>query len=147
PDRWHRGAARQHRKSGGPAVRAAAAVPRLKQRGLTAMVTAERATDGGLTRHGIEEYISDRVILLDQRLDAAVSTRRLRVVKYRGTAHGTNEYPFLIDHAGLSVLPITSLDLRHGASEEQISTGVPQLDEMFSGGGVFRASTLLISGT
>ena len=118
----------------------------LKSRGLTAVVTAERGTDG-LTRHGIEEYVSDCVVLLDHRLDEAVSTRRLRVVKYRGTAHGTNEYPFLIDEAGVSVLPVTSLDLKHHATDEQISLGVSALDEMIAGGGIFRGSTVLISGT
>lgn len=118
----------------------------LKQRNLTAVVTGERGNEA-LTRHGIEEYISDCVILLDHRLTDAVSTRRLRVVKYRGSVHGTNEYPFLIDNDGLSVLPITSLELRHSASAEQVSTGIPALDAMFGGKGVYRGSSVLITGT
>jgi len=118
----------------------------LKERDLTAVVTGERA-GAGLTRHGIEEYISDCVILLDHRVTESVSTRRLRVVKYRGSVHGTNEYPFLIDTDGISVLPVTTLDLKHAALEEQISTGIPALDAMFGGKGVFRGSSVLISGT
>jgi circadian clock protein KaiC len=118
----------------------------LKDRGLTAVITAERG-DGALTRSGLEEYVSDCVILLDHRVVEQVSTRRLRVVKYRGTAHGTNEYPFLIDEDGFSVLPITSRALDHSASEERVSTGVAGLDAMLGGTGVFRGSSLLISGT
>jgi circadian clock protein KaiC len=118
----------------------------LKDRGLTAVITAERG-DGTLTRSGLEEYVSDCVILLDHRVVEQVSTRRLRVVKYRGTAHGTNEYPFLIDEKGLSVLPITSRALDHAASDERVSTGVAGLDAMLGGTGVFRGSSVLVSGT
>jgi circadian clock protein KaiC len=118
----------------------------LKDRNLTAVVTAERG-EGTLTRHGLEEYISDCVILLDHRVNETVLTRRLRVVKYRGTMHGTNEYPFLIEQDGISVLPVTSMDLNHAVSSELISTGVPALDEMFGGKGYYRGSTILVSGT
>lgn len=118
----------------------------LKQKGVTAVITAERG-DGTLTRHGLEEYVSDCVILLDHRVTEQVSTRRLRIVKYRGTAHGTNEYPFLIDQDGFSVLPITSVGLDHQVSEERISTGMPQLDELLEGRGLYRGSSVLISGT
>jgi len=118
----------------------------LKDRNLTAVVTGERG-DGTLTRHGLEEYISDCVILLDHRVSETILTRRLRVVKYRGTMHGTNEYPFLIEKDGISVLPVTSMDLNHAVSSELISTGVPALDEMFGGKGYYRGSTILVSGT
>lgn len=118
----------------------------LKDKGVTAVITGERG-DGQLTRQGLEEYVSDCVILLDHRVNDQVSTRRLRVVKYRGTAHGTNEYPFVIDEHGISVLPITSLGLSHAATSEQVSTGVPQLDAMLGGHGLYRGSTVLISGT
>ena len=118
----------------------------LKDRGLTAVITAERG-EGTLTRQGLEEYVSDAVILLDQRVNEQVSTRRLRVVKYRGSHHGTNEYPFLINRDGLSVLPVTSLGLEHDASGERISSGVRELDQMLGGDGYFRGSTVLISGT
>ena len=118
----------------------------LKDKGVTAIITAERG-EGTLTRHGLEEYVSDCVILLDHRVRDQLSTRRLRVVKYRGTTHGTNEYPFLIDESGITVLPITSLGLEHPASDERISTGVPRLDEMLGGQGVFRGSSVLVSGT
>ena len=101
------------------------------------MITGERS-EGKLTRHGLEEYISDCVILLDHRVTATVFTRRLRVVKYRGSTHGTNEYPFLIDHDGISVLPVTSIDLKYSASLERVSTGVPALDEMLGGRGYSR---------
>ncbi|HET7207196.1 MAG TPA: circadian clock protein KaiC, partial [Terriglobales bacterium] len=114
-------------------------------RGITAIVTGERG-DGSLTRHGLEEYVADCVILLDHRIVEQVSTRRLRVVKYRGSVHGTNEYPFLIGTTGFSVLPITSLGLQHRASRERISTGIAGLDEMFGGRGVYRGSSILISG-
>ena len=117
----------------------------LKARRVTAIVTAERGT-GALTRHGLEEYVSDCVILLDHRVTDQISTRRLRVVKYRGSAHGTNEYPFLLDDSGFSVLPITSLGLQHLASAERVSSGIPRLDIML-GGGYFRGSTVLVSGT
>src|SRR5579883_2216219 len=106
----------------------------LKDRGVTAMVTGERG-DSALTRNGLEEYVSDCVILLDHRVTGQISTRRLRIVKYRGSAHGTNEYPFLIDENGISVLPITSLGLEHAASSERISSGIPQFDEMLGGKG------------
>jgi circadian clock protein KaiC len=118
----------------------------LKDKEVTAIITAERG-DGTLTRHGLEEYVSDCVILLDHRVSEQLSTRRLRVVKYRGTTHGTNEYPFLIDENGISVLPVTSLGLSHEASDERVSTGVHWLDEMLGGRGVYRGSTVLISGT
>jgi circadian clock protein KaiC len=118
----------------------------LKDRGMTAVITAERG-EGTLTRHGLEEYVSDAVILLDHRVTEQVSTRRLRVVKYRGSHHGTNEYPFLIDRHGLSVLPVTSLGLTHEASVERLSTGVRELDQMLGGQGYFRGSTVLVSGT
>jgi circadian clock protein KaiC len=118
----------------------------LKDRGVTAVITAERG-DGTLTRHGLEEYVSDCVILLDHRVIDQVSTRRLRIVKYRGTAHGTNEYPFLIDEDGFSVLPVTSLGLQHQASEERISSGIPRLDTMLGGQGFYRGTTILVSGT
>ncbi len=118
----------------------------LKERKLTAVITGERG-DGTLTRHGLEEYISDCVILLDHRIDDTVFTRRLRVVKYRGSTHGTNEYPFLIDSEGISVLPVTAIELKHSASEERISTGIAELDEMLGGKGLYRGSSVLISGT
>src|SRR5262245_23751638 len=118
----------------------------LKDRGVTTVITAERG-DGQLTRQGLEEYVSDCVLLLDHRVDEQLSTRRLRIVKYRGSAHGTNEYPFLIDERGISVLPITSLGLQHPVSEERISSGIAQLDAMLGGEGYFRGSTILASGT
>src|SRR5579863_1357208 len=118
----------------------------LKDKGLTAVLTGERG-DAGLTRQGLEEYVSDAVILLDHRVQEQVSTRRLRIVKYRGSHHGTNEYPFLIDREGLSVLPVTSLGLTHPAINERLSTGVQQLDDMLSGRGYYRGSTVLLSGT
>lgn len=117
----------------------------LKERGLTTLVTAERG-ERSFTRHGIEEYISDCVILLDHRVTEEISTRRLRVVKYRGTAHGTNEYPFLIDTEGLSVLPVTSLGLKHDVSDKRLSTGIEGLDALLEGKGFFRGSSILISG-
>ena len=118
----------------------------LKDKGVTAVITAERG-EATLTRQGLEEYVSDCVILLDHRVIDQVSTRRLRVVKYRGTAHATNEFPFLIDQAGLSVLPITSLGLEHEVSNERVGTGIPGLDQMLGGEGIIRGSSLLISGT
>lgn len=118
----------------------------LKNKGVTTVVTGERG-EGQLTRHGLEEYVSDCVIFLDHRVIDQVSTRRVRIVKYRGTTHGTNEYPFLIDEDGISVLPITSLALQHEASDERISTGIPGLDSMLGGAGYFRGSSILISGT
>lgn len=117
----------------------------LKDRGLTAVITGERG-DGALTRQGLEEYVSDCVILLDHRVTDQVSTRRLRIVKYRGTAHGTNEYPFLIGEDGFSVLPVSALGLAHMVSDERISTGIPDLDGMLRGGGFHRGSSILITG-
>jgi len=117
----------------------------LKDRGMTTIITAERG-DGSLTRQGLEEYVSDCVILLDHRVQNQVSTRRLRIVKYRGTAHGTNEYPFLIDQEGFSVLPVSSLGLDHKVFEERISSGIADLDAMLTGGGFHRASSILVSG-
>lgn len=118
----------------------------LKAKGVTAIITGERG-EATLTRQGLEEYVSDCVILLDHRVIEQVSTRRLRVVKYRGSTHGTNEYPFLIDEEGVSVLPITSLKLNNEVSSEVVSTGVPGLNDMFYGGGFYRGSNILISGT
>lgn len=118
----------------------------LKDRKLTAVVTGE-AGQGTLTRNGLEEYISDCVIVLQHQLKETVLTRRLRVVKYRGSTHGTNEYPFLIDHQGISVLPLTSIALQHKVSEERVSTGVPALDDMLGGKGFYRGSSILITGT
>jgi circadian clock protein KaiC len=117
----------------------------LKEKAVTAIITAERG-EGQLTRYGIEEYVSDCVILLDNRVEEQVTTRRLRVVKYRGSAHGTNEYPFLIDELGISVLPITSAGLSHSISQEAVHTGVPGLDAMLGIGGYYRGSSVLISG-
>jgi circadian clock protein KaiC len=118
----------------------------LKGRGVTSVVTGERG-DGTLTRYGIEEYVSDCVIVLDHRVTEQTSTRRLRILKYRGSLHGTNEYPFLIGASGVSVLPITSLGLQHGVSNERVSTGVARLDAMLGGGGFYKGSTVLVSGT
>jgi len=118
----------------------------LKDRGMTAVVTAERG-EGSLTRHGMEEYVSDCVILLDHRVVEQMATRRVRVVKYRGSAHGTSEYPFLIGSRGITVLPVTSLQLCHDAGEERVTTGVPDLDDMLGGDGYYRGSSVLVSGT
>ncbi len=118
----------------------------LKTKGVTAIITGERG-NGALSRHGLEEYVADCVIMLDHRITEQVSTRRLRIVKYRGSLHGTNEYPFLIGNSGFSVLPITSLGLRHGASLQRVSSGVARLDAMLGGKGYFRGSTVLVSGT
>jgi circadian clock protein KaiC len=118
----------------------------LKDKGVTAMITGERG-EGKLTRQGLEEYVSDCVITLDNRVENQISTRRLRVVKYRGSVHGTNEYPFLIDDDGISVLPVTSLKLNNTVSNERVSSGIPTLDEMFSGGGFYKGSSILVSGT
>ncbi len=117
----------------------------LKSKGVTAVITAESG-DGKLTRHGIEEYVADCVILLDHRVENQNSIRRLRVVKYRGTVHGTSEYPFLIGETGFSVLPLSSLKLEHKASHRRISTGVPRLDAMLSGKGFYRGTSVLITG-
>ena len=118
----------------------------LKEKGVTAVITAEQG-EGTLTRHGLEEYVSDCVIMLDHRVRDQISTRRLRVVKYRGSMHGTNEYPFLIDERGISVLPITSLGLQHKASSERVSSGIASLDQMLGGKGYYRGSSILLSGT
>ena len=118
----------------------------LKDKGVTAVITGERG-DGTLTRQGLEEYVSDCVILLDHRVTEQVSTRRLRIVKYRGTTHGTNEYPFLIDEKGISVMPVTGLGLDHAVSNERVSSGVPRLDAMLGGKGYYRGSSILVSGT
>jgi circadian clock protein KaiC len=118
----------------------------LKDRDLTAIVTAERG-DGTLTRQGLEEYVSDCVILLDHRIKDQISARRMRVVKYRGTKHGADEYPFLIDEQGISILPLTSIQLNHVVSDQRVSSGVPDLDEMLEGKGYFRGSSILVSGT
>lgn len=118
----------------------------LKDKGVTTVITGERGI-ATLTRQGLEEYVSDCVILLEHRILNQVSTRLLRVVKYRGTTHGTNEYPFLINKDGISVLPITSLDLQYNVSNDKISSGIPSLDKMLDRGGFFRGSTILISGT
>ena len=118
----------------------------LKDKGVTALITCERG-EGKLTRYGLEEYVADCVILLDNRVEEQISTRRLRIVKYRGTSHGTNEYPFLIDEKGFSVLPITSLGLTHGASTERVSSGIPRLDNMLGARGFYRGSSILVSGT
>ena len=117
----------------------------LKEKGVTSIITGERG-EGLLTRHGLEEYVSDCVILLDNRVQSTITTRFLRVVKYRGSTHGTNEYPFLIDHKGISVLPITSADLRHQTSSEPVPTGVLGLDDMLGAGGYYKGSSILISG-
>ncbi len=118
----------------------------LKKKNVTAIVTGEKG-DGTLTRQGLEEYVSDCVIVLDHRVTDQSSIRRLRIVKYRGSTHGTNEYPFLIDEDGFSVLPVTSIGLNHISSKERISSGIPRLDTMLSGKGYFRGSTVLVSGT
>ncbi len=118
----------------------------IKDKGVTAIITGERGEET-LTRQGLEEYVSDCVIMLDHRVTEQTSTRRLRVVKYRGSLHGTNEYPFLIDETGFSVLPITSLGLEHIVSNERISSGITELDKMLEGKGYYRGSTVLVSGT
>jgi circadian clock protein KaiC len=118
----------------------------LKQRGVTAVITAEQGRNA-LTRHGLEEYISDCVIFLDHRVVNQVATRRLRIVKYRGSAHGTNEYPMLIDEHGLSVLPISSVGMQYSVTRNRITSGIPRLDTMLGGKGYYQGSSILISGT
>jgi circadian clock protein KaiC len=118
----------------------------LKDKGVTAVITGERGS-GTLTRHGLEEYVSDCVILLDHRVQNDAVTRRLRVLKYRGSTHGTNEYPFLIDEKGISVLPVTSVGLAHAAPRQRVSSGVAELDEMLGGKGYYRGSSVLVTGT
>jgi len=118
----------------------------LKTKGVTAIITGERG-DTSLTRYGLEEYVADCVILLDHRVDGQMATRRLRIVKYRGSTHGTSEYPFLIDEGGISILPVTSIGLKHEAGTERVSSGVPRLDAMMGGKGYYRGSSVLVSGT
>jgi len=118
----------------------------LKERGMTAIITGESGNNT-LTRYGLEEYVADCVILLDFRIEQQIATRRLRIVKYRGSSHGSDEYPFLIDDRGFSILPISSLGLDYPVSTERISTGVPKLDAMLDGKGFHRGSTILVSGT
>ncbi len=118
----------------------------LKEKGVTAIITGEKG-EGTLTRQGLEEYVSDCVILLENRLSNQISTRFLRIIKYRGTVHGSNEYPFLIDEDGISILPITSLLLQHEVSSKRVSTGIAALDQMMDGKGYFKGSSILISGT
>ena len=118
----------------------------LKDRGMTAVVTAERG-DGNLTRYGLEEYVSDCVILLDQRVKDQISERRLRIVKYRGTKHGADEYPFLIDDRGISILPLSALQLQHKVWNERLSSGIPDLDKMLEGKGYYRGTSILVTGT
>ena len=118
----------------------------LKQKQVTAIITGEQGQNS-FTRHGLEEFISDCIILLDNRVRQQISTRRIRVIKYRGSNHGTNEYPFVIDKNGLSVIPITSAGLDHPGTREKVSTGVASLDQLFAGGGYTRGSTVLVSGT
>src|SRR5579864_2080813 len=118
----------------------------LKDRGLTTVVTAEKG-DGMLTRYGLEEYVSDCVVFLDHRVTDQVSTRRMRVIKYRGSSHGADEYPFLIDEQGLSVLPVSAMKLNHEVFNERVSSGIPDLDAMLEGKGFYRGSSILVSGT
>jgi circadian clock protein KaiC len=119
----------------------------LKDRGMTAVITGEKGEGSAITRYGLEEYVADCVIILDQRIQEQISTRRLRVLKYRGTAHGMNEYPFLIGAHGFSVLPITSMLLDHQVSTQRVPTGIARLDEMLGGKGIFRGSSALVSGS
>lgn len=119
----------------------------IKEKGLTAVITAERGKEGSLTRHGIEEYVSDCVIVLDNRMHDQISTRRMRILKYRGSSHGSNEYPFLIDQDGISVLPVTAVGLDYPSGTARISTGIASLDAMLEGKGYYRGSSVLISGT
>jgi circadian clock protein KaiC len=118
----------------------------LKTRGVTSIVTAERG-GSGLTRHGLEEYVADCVILLDHRVSGQIATRRLRVVKYRGSSHGTGEYPFLIDASGISILPVSSRGSNYEVGTERVSSGVPRLDAMMGDRGYYRGSSVLVSGT
>ena len=118
----------------------------LKEKQVTAIITGEMG-QGSFTRHGLEEYISDCIILLDNRVREQISTRRIRVIKYRGSNHGTNEYPFVIDKGGLSVIPITSAALDQPGTAKRVSTGIPSLDKLFRGAGYTRSSTVLVSGT
>ena len=117
----------------------------LKDKGVTAVVTGEKG-EGTLTRNGLEEYVSDAVIVLDNRVINDIATRRMRILKYRGSSHGANEKPFLIDENGFSVLPLSSLKLNATVTDERISTGIPDLDDMLGGKGYFKGSTVLITG-
>jgi len=119
----------------------------LKEKQVTAIITGEPGPGGSLTRHGLEQYITDCIIFLDNRVSEQMSIRRIRVIKYRGSNHGTNEYPFVIDKSGLSVIPITSAGLDQEGSNKRVSTGIPSLDKMFKGGGFTKGSTILVSGT
>ena len=119
----------------------------LKDKGVTAIVTGEPGSNGSYSRHGLEEYISDCIIFLDNRVSDQHSVRRIRVIKYRGSSHGTNEYPFIIDDDGLSVVPITSAGLSQPGTNKRVSTGIPSFDKLFQGGGYTRGSTILASGT
>lgn len=119
----------------------------LKEKGLTTVVTGEAGGGGSFTRQGIEEYVSDCVVVLDHRVDAQLSTRRLRIAKYRGSAHGTNEYPFLIQRDGINLIPITALGVASRAATERVTTGIPRLDTMFDGQGVYADNSVLITGT
>lgn len=118
----------------------------LKERGVTAIITGERG-DGTLTRYGLEEYVSDCVILLDQRISDQIATRHLRIIKYRGSVHGTNEYPFLLDEGGFTVVPVTSIGLRYEVPTDFVSTGIPKLDAMLDNKGFYRGATILVSGS
>ena len=118
----------------------------LKSKRVTAIITGEQG-NGSLTRHGLEEYVSDCVIFLDHRVASQIATRRLRVIKYRGSSHGTNEYPTMIDEHGLSVLPISSLGLDYPVSKQRVSSGIPRLDAMLAGKGFYKGSSVLVSGT
>jgi circadian clock protein KaiC len=119
----------------------------LKDKGVTAIITGERGEGNSFTRQGLEEYVSDCVILLDHRVINQISTRRLRILKYRGSVHGTNEYPFLIDEDGIAVLPVTSLKLEKDVSTDRVSSGIPALDRMLGGHGFFKGGSILVSGT
>jgi circadian clock protein KaiC len=118
----------------------------LKEKGVTAVITGEQG-ERTLTRFGLEEYVADCVIFLNHQVSEQIATRRLRIVKYRGSAHGTNEYPFMIDEQGFSVMPISSIGLDHAASRERVSTGIPRLDTMMGGKGYYRGSSVLVTGT
>lgn len=117
----------------------------LGNKGVTAIVTAERG-ESTLTRRGLDEYVADCVLLLDHRVNDQISTRRMRVVKYRGSAHGANEYPFMITSEGISLQPVTAMELNHRVPVRRITTGIPKLDEMMGGKGFFRGSSILVSG-
>ncbi len=118
----------------------------LKTKGVTAIITGEKG-EKTLTRYGLEEYVADCVMLLDNRMDNQIATRRMRIIKYRGSQHGMNEYPFLIEEDGISVLPITSIGLEHIASNERVPSGIDRLDTMLGGKGFFRGSSILLTGT